>query len=940
MKKISAFSLGLLFFLCGMISFKTGFSQFNLTSKLTIDPNVKIGKLSNGLTYYIRKNVKPEKKVQLRLAINAGSILEDADQQGLAHMMEHMNFNGSTHFPKNELVSYLQSIGVQFGADLNAYTGFDETVYILPIPTDDSLKVDKGFTILEDWAGNATLSVEEIDKERGVVLEESRLGKGANERMRNKYFPLLLNGSKYSERLPIGKDSILKNFKAESLIRFYKTWYRPNLMAVIVVGDIDPAYAEKEIIKHFSHFKNPTNAKPRPKEIAIAERKVAASMVLTDKEQPRNILQVFNYVEKDKTISTWNDYRESIIENLFNTIISQRFSEMTQQPNPPFIFGTATFGGFIRGYRSFMNIALLNDRPVKDAIDALITGTESVKKYGVLPTELERAKSSLLNQIESAYKDKDKTESAELVGVYLNNFLTNSPAIGISDKTNFIKQILPTISLTEVNALTKRMETTQGKFSLLMASDKSKNPLPTDKELNALIDAAHLIPVKAYEEKAVAKTLLDKAPIAGKVVNETLNKALGTTNWELNNGITISIKQTDFSNDEIKMDAWRWGGITKYPVEDKMNVTIATTAIQVMGIRDLSPTDLRKFLSGKTVSATPYLNSNDEGIEGSSSVKDFETFLQLVHLYFTQPRLDSSLFKGFISSQKSSIENMKANPNFYFADTLNKIQYKDHPWAPNFPSAADYDNINLARAFAIYKEIYGNAYGMHFTFVGNIDPIKVKPLIESYLGSLPGIAKEIKFNDVGLRPVKGLVEAYVNKGAAKQSRVTIIFSGESKYSLDESLKLDALTEVLNIKIIETLREQMSGIYGGGMRGSLNNRPYNNYNITIGFPCGPENVDKLTTALFKILNDAIEKGIEQKDLEKVKETLKKQNQDRLTRNEFWLDALSKAFIEKDDPTWHLEYTQKVDALTTNELQQLAKKYFDMKNYIKAVLNPEK
>ncbi len=940
MKKISAFSLGLLFFLCGMISFKTGFSQFNLTSKLTIDPNVKIGKLSNGLTYYIRKNVKPEKKVQLRLAINAGSILEDADQQGLAHMMEHMNFNGSTHFPKNELVSYLQSIGVQFGADLNAYTGFDETVYILPIPTDDSLKVDKGFTILEDWAGNATLSVEEIDKERGVVLEESRLGKGANERMRNKYFPLLLNGSKYSERLPIGKDSILKNFKAESLIRFYKTWYRPNLMAVIVVGDIDPAYAEKEIIKHFSHFKNPANAKPRPKEIAIAERKVAASMVLTDKEQPRNILQVFNYVEKDKTISTWNDYRESIIENLFNTIISQRFSEMTQQPNPPFIFGTATFGGFIRGYRSFMNIALLNDRPVKDAIDALITGTESVKKYGVLPTELERAKSSLLNQIESAYKDKDKTESAELVGVYLNNFLTNSPAIGISDKTNFIKQILPTISLTEVNALTKRMETTQGKFSLLMASDKSKNPLPTDKELNALIDAAHLIPVKAYEEKAVAKTLLDKAPIAGKVVNETLNKALGTINWELNNGITISIKQTDFSNDEIKMDAWRWGGITKYPVEDKMNVTIATTAIQVMGIRDLSPTDLRKFLSGRTVSATPYLNPNDEGIEGSSSVKDFETFLQLVHLYFTQPRLDSSLFKGFISSQKSSIENMKANPNFYFADTLNKIQYKDHPWAPNFPSAADYDNINLARAFAIYKEIYGNAYGMHFTFVGNIDPIKAKPLIESYLGSLPGTAKEIKFNDVGLRPVKGLVEAYVNKGAAKQSRVTIIFSGESKYSLDESLKLDALTEVLNIKIIETLREQMSGIYGGGMRGSLINRPYNNYNITIGFPCGPENVDKLTTALFKILNDAIEKGIEQKDLDKVKETLKKQNQDRLTRNEFWLDALSKAFIEKDDPTWHLEYTQKVDALTTNELQQLAKKYFDMKNYIKAVLNPEK
>ena len=940
MKKTSTFSLGLLFFLCGMISFETVFSQFDLNGKLPIDPNVKIGKLPNGLTYYIRKNVKPEKKVQLRLAVNAGSILEDADQQGLAHMMEHMNFNGSSHFPKNELVSYLQSIGVQFGADLNAYTGFDETVYILPIPTDDSLKVDKGFTILEDWAGNATLSVEEIDKERGVVLEESRLGKGANERMRNKYFPVLLNGSKYSERLPIGKDSILKNFKAESFVRFYKTWYRPNLMSVIVVGDIDPAYAEKEIIKHFSHFKNPVNAKPRPKEIAIAERKEAAGMVLTDKEQPRNILQVFNYVEKDKTIATWGEYRQSIIENLFNTIISQRFSEMTQQPNPPFIFGTATFGGFIRGYRSFMNIALLNDRPVKDAIDALISGTESVKKFGVLPSELERAKSSLLNQIERAYKDKDKTESSELVNVYLNNFLTNSPAIGISDQTSFIKQILPAITLDEVNALTKRMETKQGKFSLLMASDKSKNPLPSDKELNALIDAAHLIPVKAYEEKVVAKSLINKAPVAGKVVNETINKSLGTTNWELNNGITISIKQTDFSNDEIKMDSWRWGGITKYPIEDKMNATTAATSIQVMGISDMSPTDLRKFLSGKSVSATPYLNANDEGIEGSSSVKDFETLLQLVHLYFTQPRLDSSLFKGFISSQKSSIANMKANPNFFFADTLNKIQYKDHPWAPNFPTVADFDQINLARTFAIYKEIFGNAYGIHFTFVGNIDPVKVKSLLETYLGSLPGTAKEINFKDVGLRPVKGVVDAVVNKGTAKQSRVNIIFSGEAKYSLDERLKLLALTEVMNIKILETLREQMSGIYGGGMRGSLTNRPYNNYNISIGFPCGPENVDKLTTALFSILNEAIDKGIEQKDLDKVKETLKKQNQDLIKQNDYWLDAMSKAFIEKDDPMWILEYNQKVDALTTVELQSLAKKYFNMQNYIKAVLNPEK
>ncbi|MBY0482146.1 MAG: insulinase family protein [Chitinophagaceae bacterium] len=940
MKKNSSFSMGLLLFLCGMISITTGYSQFDLNSKLVLDPDVKTGKLSNGLTYYIRKNVKPEKKVQLRLAINAGSILEDADQQGLAHMMEHMNFNGSTHFPKNELVSYLQSIGVQFGADLNAYTGFDETVYILPIPTDDSTKIEKGFTILEDWAGNATLSVDEIDKERGVVLEESRLGKGAGERMRNKYFPVLLNGSKYAERLPIGKDSILKNFKPESLIRFYKTWYRPNLMAVIVVGDIDPAYAEKEIIKHFSHFKNPANAKPRPKEIAIPERKVAASMVLTDKEQARNLLQVFNYIEKDKGINTWGEYRQSIVENLFNSIISQRYNEMTQQPNPPFIYGNAAFSGFIRGYRSFMNLSLLNDRPVKDAIDALVSGTESVKKFGVLSAELERAKSALLNQTERAYKDKDKTESAELVNIYLYHFLINNPAVGITNRTNFIKQILPTITLDEVNALTKKMEAKQGRFSLLMASDKNKSPLPTDKELTALIDAAHIMPVKAYEEKAVTKSLMAKAPGTGKVVSESINKALGTTDWVLNNGVTISIKQTDFSNDEILMDAWRWGGYTKYPIEDKMNAKSAATLVTAMGISDMTPTDLRKFLSGKSVSVSPYLNENDEGIEGSSSVKDFETFLQLVYLNFTQPRKDSALFQGFVNSQRSSLQNMKANPNFYFADTLAKIQYQNHPWAPNLPAASDFDQVSMNRVFAIYKELYGNAWGMHFTFIGNIDPAKVKPLIESYLGSLPGTQKENNFKDVGVRPVKGVVEATVYKGAAKQSRVNIIFTGEAKYGIDEQIKLNALTEVLNIKIIEKLREQMSGIYGGGMGGSLINRPYNNYTISIGFPCGPENVDKLTAALFTLLNDAKEKGIEQKDLDKVKETLKKKDQDQMKRNDHWLNGLSRAFIEKDDPMSILEYSQKVDALTTVALQESAKKYFNMQNYIKVVLNPEK
>ena len=915
------------------------FSQYGLTEKLPADPAVKIGRLPNGLTYYIRKNVKPENKAQLRLVVNAGSVLEDPDQQGLAHMMEHMNFNGSTNFPKNELVSYLQSIGVQFGADLNAYTSFDETVYILPIPSNDSTKVDKGFTILEDWAGNALLDTTEINKERGVVLEESRLGKGANERLGKKYLPKLFNGSKYAIRLPIGKDDIIKNFKPASIKRFYKTWYRPDLMAVIVVGDIDPATAEKEIIKHFSKFKNPTPEQPRPSIIPIANRTVSEGMVLTDKEQTIKLLSIFHFIEKSKPVKTWADYRHSLVEELFSSIIRQRLNELTQQANPPFIFANTGMSDLLRGYRAFTSFAVLNDKPVQVAIDSLVATTESVKKFGFLQTELDRAKSSMLNEAQIAFENKDKTESANIVQEYINNFLSGEPIPGIANEYGFMQQALPGITLEEVNALTAKMESTQGKFVLLAAPEKDAAKLPANPQLLAMLTTAHQLPVTAYHEKAVAKSLIDKLPVAGKVVDEKKTD-LGSTDITLSNGITVTLKPTDFKNDEIKMDAWRLGGSRNYSFADKQNAENSAQLVGAMGVKDMSPVDLQKFLSGKTVSANPYLNENDEGIEGSSSVKDFETFLQLVYLYFTQPRKDEKLFQSFISSQKAFLQNIKSNPNYYFADTLVKIEFNNNPWAAGIPSASDYDKINLDRSFEIYQGIYSNAFGMHFTFVGNIDIDKIKPLLETYLGSLPSSQKENKFTDVGVRPVKGVVNATVYRGAEKKSLVNIIFTGEVAYSRDEELKLKALLEVLNIKIIEKLREEMSGIYGGGMRGGFSKRPYSNYTITVSFPCGPENVDKLTAALFDIIKNAKEKGIEQKDLDKVKETWRKQNDDRLKQNDFWLESLSSSWIEHEDPMWILDYSKKVDDLTIKDLQDAAVKYFDMQNYVKAVLDPAK
>ena len=915
------------------------FGQYKLTDPLPMDPNVKVGKLSNGLTYYIRKNAKPEHKVELRLAVNAGSVLENDKQLGLAHFMEHMGFNGSKNFPKNELVDYLQKSGVKFGADLNAYTSFDETVYILPIPTDDANVVEKGFTVLEDWAFNNLFDKTEIEKERGVVLEESRLRKGSFERMSQQYFPRLFNGSKYAERLPIGKDEILKTFKPETLQSFYKTWYRPNLMAVIVVGDIDPAEAEKKIIAHFGKFTNPPGASARPSIIPIKSRTKPEAMVVTDDEATNTFLQIYNFVKPAPKMKTWGDYRKNMIEGLVSSLINQRLSELTQKENPPFLFANTGYSQFLRGYSSFNSFAVLSKGTVNDAVDALIEETNRARQFGFLQTELDRVKASMLNGADKALKEKDKSESGMIVSQYVSNFLNGTPVPGVEHRYNFIKEALPTISLAEINAVAKNMPSTTNAFTLLQAPSAMKDQLPNNENLLKEVVAATAKPVKAYEEKAVASALLDKEPVPGKITAESKNEKLGTTDFTLSNGITISIKPTTLKNDQILMDSWRWGGFHKYPVADKDNASNAARIIQQMGVKDMSPIDLRKFMAGKTFSVTPYLNADEEGIEGTSSVKDFETYLQLVYLYYTNPRKDESLFKSYINNQKASLRFLSKDPGASYQDTLQKIVYNNNPWANGVPKPEDFDKIKLDRVMAIYHEIFSNAFGMHFSFTGNIDPQQARPLLEKYIGSLPTAPKEITYTDVGLRLLKGSTEIVIKRGKEPKSIINLMFEGETEYNRDNSLQLAALLEVLNIKIVEKLREEMSGMYGGGMNGTVLRRPYEHYSINATIPCGPENVDKLTTALLDIIKNAQEKGIEQKDLDKVRETWKKQYHVNLQDNDYLLLNLTNAFINKDNPEDILDYEQKINSITVEDLQKAAKKFLTLNNMVKSVMYPE-
>ncbi|HUQ97088.1 MAG TPA: insulinase family protein, partial [Chitinophagaceae bacterium] len=611
----------------------------------------------------------------------------------------------------------------------------------------------------------------------------------------------------------------------------------------------------------------------------------------------------------------------------------------TQKEAPPFVYGGTSMGPFIRGYKAFTSFAVLGNNTAQEAVEALVSETERARQFGFLAAELERAKAALLNATETAYNERNKAESGQLVWQYVNNFLQGTPIPGIEARYAFIKQTLPTITLDEINKVTKELPPPTNAFALLTAPENIKDKLPTDEGLLAAVVAASGKTVKAYEEAAIAGKLMDAEPAPGKIIAQKGNEKLGTTNLTLSNGVTITLKPTTLKNDQILMDAWRWGGYHRFSLAEKTNAKNAPTIVREMGVKNLTPTDLGKFLSGKTVSVTPYINAHDEGIEGSSSVKDFETFLQLTHLFFTAPRRDETLFKSFVNKGKGMVKNLKQDPQFYFQDTLSKIIYNNNPWADEFPTEKEYDSLSLDKALAIYNQIFSNADSMHFTFVGNLDTATVKPLLEKYLGSLPSTPATPMYKDNGVRPPKGVVNINIKKGKEAQSFITLLFSGETNYTHHDVLALRALVDVLNIEVTENLREKMSGIYGGGFSSDLAKRPYMHYTVSASIPCGPENVTKLTTALMDLIKEAQQRGVSAANLDKVKQTWKKQYAVGLQSNDYWLNNLSYSWIERNDPERILDYTKRVDALTVADLQKAANKFLNLNNYVKAVLYPE-
>jgi zinc protease len=903
------------------------------------DPNIRTGKLENGLTYYIRNNGKPEDKVVLRLAVNAGSILENDDQQGLAHFMEHMNFNGTKNFKKNELVDYLQSIGVKFGAHLNAYTSFDETVYILPIPSDNEEKLEKGFQILEDWAFNTLLTDEEIDKERGVVLEEYRLGLGADKRMLSNYLPKIMYNSKYAERLPIGKKDILENFDYETLRQFRKDWYRPDLMAVVAVGDINLDELEAKIKEHFSNV--PAAENPRERNVfEVPTHQETLIAIETDKEATFNQVQLlYKDYGLPKAKVTVSDYKQYVVRRLFSQMINNRLDELRNSENPPFVFGYSYYGGtWARSKNAYQSFAMTSPTGQLTALKTLLEENERVKRYGFQKGEFERAKKDVLARMDKAYQNKDKTESKNYVTEYVNNFLEQDPIPGIEWEYNFYKLNLPTITLNDVNSLIDDYLHIDNRVIVFTGADKEDIPKVTEQQVLDILSSVEKADIKPYDDGDLASALMTNLPESGAILKEVYDKTLDITTLTLINGATVVYKKTDFKDDEVLMEAYSLGGSSLYDTDVYLKVANANDGLAEAGINGFNKTDLNKLLSGKIVSVRPFIYNTREGLTGSSTPKDLETLFQLTYLYFTKLNKDDKAFNSFVTKQKAFLGNILSNPNFYFQIEFDKFLNQGNERYVGFPTAEDWDKADYTLAYEKYKERFANAGDFQFYFVGNFEVEKLKTYVKQYIASLPGTNVRENFKDYGFRPLSGSHEKIIKKGTEPKSNVVIKFSGETVYDEKEAHLLKSLGEILSIKLIEKLREEESGVYGVGARGSISKYPYGSYNFTISFPCGPENVTKLKDAALAELQSIIDNGPLEKDVSKIKEAQLLEYKENLKKNKFWINSIKNADYNKKDRYKIVGLSGEIESINVKSIQEVANKYLS-DGYVLGILYPE-
>ena len=901
------------------------------------DPNVRRGKLENGLTYYIRHNEKPAQRANFYIAQKVGSILEEDDQQGLAHFLEHMAFNGTKNFPGKALLNYMEHNGVKFGENVNAWTSIEQTVYMLTnVPTTNMNLVDSCILILHDWSSFISLEGEEIDKERGVILEEMRQGQGAQMRIYEKMLPEIYPNSPYGHRLPIGTKEVVSGFDHEALRAYYHKWYRPDLQGIIIVGDIDVNEVENHLKSIFEDIPAPVNPAERIR-FQVADNAEPIVSICTDPEETTYDVSVFYKhdivpFEERGDVQYWI---KGYIDQLVATMYNNRLEELTQKANPPFIYGGGYYSTFFISDTkdAWMSAAVAKDKDgIDEALNAIVAENKRMQQYGFTASEFERAKADLMKRIENQYDERDKQETGRIFRPILNHFLTNEPLMGIENEYMLLSQILPALPVEAINQYAAELIRQDNIVITLTAPEKEGEVLPTKAELLAMFNKAKEVEVEPYVETVSNEPLIATLPVKGAIESKKHDDTFDATVLTLKNGVTVIYKPTTFKDDEILMNAYSFGGYSVMDQSDPYTLQEINSLATLGGVGNFSAIDLPKVLAGKKASVHPQIGSLTEGMSGNCSARDLETMLQLTYLYFTSPRSDEEAFQSYITRTKAMVANAESDPNTAFRDNLMFAMYDNHPLVKRM-KAEDYDKVDYAKALKLYADRFKDANNFVFTFVGNIDPETFEPLVEQYIGSL----KTKKNDETWTANVPAITDKDVNSHytkAMENPMVTcyMVYNGEMAYTMENQMKMQVLSDVMDIVYTEKIREDEGGTYGVGVNGNLTLRPKETFMFLIAFQTNKEMYEKLMGIAVAELQNVANQGPRPEDLKKVKEFLIKKHSEDLESNRYWMNCIQTRYRDGYNPM--ANYEQIVNGITSDDVANMAKAV--LKGYKKEVV----
>jgi zinc protease len=910
----------------------------NLTLPVPMNPKVYSGTLPNGMKYFVLKNDKPANRVEMMLAVNVGSVLEDEDQRGLAHFCEHMAFNGTKSFPKQQLVSFLESTGIRFGADLNAYTNQDETVYLLTIPTDKPNNLETGLNVLRDWSRFVNYADKDINDERGVVVEEWRLRSNAQERVFDLHRPVLYHQSPYADRRPIGDTGVLLRCPTENLRRFYHTWYRPESMAIVVVGDMDPTAMVERIKRTFTVEGSTTYPKKERPSMSLPYHERTLISIVKEKEIPTASIDVI-WKRRPFSTATYEGIRLAIAHQLISTMLALRTQEISRKPNPPFLYSALQYGNIVRETGAVIASSAPADKNVLRSLSAMMTELYRAERHGFTAGELERAKQSVLSNMEQAYNERDKSESQPFAQELVRHFLTGESVPGIEVELAIFRSMMPTITTEELKKVLADEIAPNNRVVMLSMPEGGGYTIPTEEEVSNLLKAVESKTIAAYVDQAVEKQLLASTPAPGKIASKENIKEIDAVKLTLSNGATVLYKKTDFKNDEILFSATSWGGTNYTDLGNLNNARLAAQIIDECGIADFDASALSRMLTGKNLSISPTISEDAEGFTGQSTPKDIKTLFELLHLYFVAPRKDKDAFTSLTQKVRTQLENKDKNPEAVFQDSLMAILTNYHPRAKPI-SVADIDAMDLDKVYAFYRQRFANPGDFTFSFVGNIETDEFERYVTQYLASVPGSSTRETYKDNGVRSTKGVIKRTVVRGTENKSTVVMTLHGPMSYGPKERYDITALCEVMGIRLREQLREEKGGTYTVAVIPQMEKLPEEEYAIMVYFGCDPSRVEELTKAVSSEIENMKNSLVDQIYIDKVREIQLKEREVSMKRNSFWMSVI-RQFTRDQEPYSNVYLRDGyIKALSPEVVREAARKYLNTPNTTTVILMPER